>query len=631
MAWLKLAAAVAVTSLMASVIGASPAFGDVATAPAGSGRGAAATLAAGNQHTCALLSTDTVKCWGRNDSGQLGYGDTNNRGDNAGEMSDLLPVVDLGTGITASAVAAGDFHSCALLDTAEVKCWGDNRSGQLGYGDTNNRGDNPAEMGNALPTVDLGTGRTVVAIAPGDFHTCALLDNGSIKCWGKNLDGQLGYGDTNNRGDNAGEMGNALPTIDLGTGRTATAISAGDGHTCALLDNGTLKCWGESKLGQTGHGSKLSLGDNPSEMGNALPAVDLGTGRTATAMTAGDFHSCAILDNGTLKCWGKNIYGQLGYGDTNNRGDNAGEMGNALPTIDLGTGRTAVAVTAGFGQTCAVLDDATLKCWGRNSTGQLGYGDTIDRGDNPGEMGNALPTIDLGVGRTAVTVTTRHSHICVLLDNSDVKCWGDNSFGQLGVGNTSPLGDAAGEMGANLAPVVLSTTQTITIPPSPPSQPDPPTASAGNTTSRVYWVAPGDGGSPISGYIVESSTDGMAWTTSATLTTPTTQVILTGLTNRMRYRFRVSAVNSVGTSPPSLASALTAVVAPSIPCPTDPHGFTDVPATSFAVADITCIKGLGITTGTSPTTYDPAGNVTREQMAAFLARLWRKDHALWIS
>ena len=129
-------------------------------------------------------------------------------------------VIDLGTGRTATAIAAGNFHTCAILDNSSIKCWGRNDSGQLGIGDTGNRGDGShasglVQMGDRLPIVDLGAGRTARAISAGDRHTCAVLDNASIKCWGSNTAGELGLGDTNNRGDGSGEMGDILPVISL--------------------------------------------------------------------------------------------------------------------------------------------------------------------------------------------------------------------------------------------------------------------------------------------------------------------------------------------------------------------------------------------------------------------------------
>jgi alpha-tubulin suppressor-like RCC1 family protein len=191
-------------------------------------------------------------------------------------------------------------------------------------------------MGDDLPVVDLGTGRKAVTVYIGDETNCAILDNGSTKCWGRNSFGQLGLGDIFDRGDTAGEMGDNLPTINLGTGRTALSISVGGNHVCALLERGTVKCWGGNDYGQLGIGDEGHRGDGEGEMGDNLPAVDLGTGRTAVSISTGEFHSCAVLDDWqTVTCWGKNVYGTLGQGSTTNRGVNGGEMGDALEPVDL--------------------------------------------------------------------------------------------------------------------------------------------------------------------------------------------------------------------------------------------------------------------------------------------------------
>ena len=128
-------------------------------------------------------------------------------------------------------------------------------------------------------------------------------------------------------------MGDNLPSIDLGTGRTATAIAAGN-QSCALLDNASVKCWGENAQGQLGIDNTNLMGDETGDMGDNLPSIDLGTGRTATAIAAGYFHTCAALDNGAVKCWGDNFYGQLGIGTTDDMGNNTGEMAT-LTGIDL--------------------------------------------------------------------------------------------------------------------------------------------------------------------------------------------------------------------------------------------------------------------------------------------------------
>ena len=132
-------------------------------------------------------------------------------------------------------------------------------------------------------------------------------------------------------------------------------------------------------------------------MGDALPAVDLGSGRRVVDVSVGNWHVCAVLDDGSVKCWGRNDKGQLGLGDTGDRGDGSGEMGDALPAVDLGSNRTAVHVSPNRGHSCAVLDDGSVKCWGGNDVGQLGLGDTENRGDGLGEMGDALPSLDVGL------------------------------------------------------------------------------------------------------------------------------------------------------------------------------------------------------------------------------------------
>ena len=196
-------------------------------------------------------------------------------------------------------------------------------------------------------------------------------------------------------------MGDSLPAVELGSGRTATSITIGTGYTCVLLDDNSVKCWGKADDGQLGTGKEFTVGDALGEMGNTLLAIDLGTGRTATAIAVGGEHSCAILDNSSIKCWGKNSSGQLGLGHNDTRGgdqvNNLGAplMGDLLPSVDLGTGRTARGITAGDNQTCAILDNESIKCWGSNTAGQLGLGNTSNRGDNSSEMGDNLPVISL--------------------------------------------------------------------------------------------------------------------------------------------------------------------------------------------------------------------------------------------
>jgi cysteine-rich repeat protein len=411
-------------------------------------------VAAGGGHSCAVLTGGVVKCWGGNGGGQLGLGDIETRGETPDEMGNNLPAVDLGTGRTALSVSAGNDHTCALLSDGHVKCWGFNAQAQLGLGDTVNSG----KMGDGLPEVDLGTDMIALSVSAGNTHTCAVLGDGRVKCWGYNAEGQLGLGDGAHRGDEPNEMGDNLPAVELGTDKAALAVTTGADHTCALLNDGSVKCWGLNNSGQLGLGDTDQRGDQPNDMGDNLPAVSLGSDRVALAVGARGYYTCALLDDGSVKCWGLNISGQLGLGDTVIHGDGAYEMGDNLPVVSLGTDKSAVAISVGQGHSCVILSDASVKCWGYGAYGQLGLGDPVARGDNSGEMGDSLPAVSLGTGKTAVAITTGALHVCAILNNASVKCWGYNSSFQLGIGVDGNRGDQPNEMGDNLPAVKLFST-----------------------------------------------------------------------------------------------------------------------------------------------------------------------------
>lgn len=420
-------------------------------------------LSAGAFFTCALLGDGRVKCWGDNNHGQLGLGDTKVRGDEPGEMGAGLPAVDLGGGQKAVAIAAGSLHACAVLGDGGVKCWGYNNYGQLGLGTTESMGNQPGEMGNGLPYVDLGPGPKAIDVAAGGGHSCALLEDGAVKCWGYGGYGQLGIGAEDNRGDEPGEMGASLPAVDLGAGQKAIAISARGIHTCALLAGGTMKCWGANGHGQLGLGDVQDRGDEPGEMGNSLPALVVDSGKPVIAVASCPYMTCGLVKGGGVKCWGQNHRGQLGLGHTKALGDDPDEMVFDLSFVSLGAGQSAVAIAAGFSgfsatggaHVCAALGSGGLKCWGANDAGQLGLGDKQDRGGGPGEMGNALPLVDLGSGEKITAITAGSEHTCAALGGKAVKCWGLNDVGELGLGDTEGRGDDPGEMGGSLPAVSL--------------------------------------------------------------------------------------------------------------------------------------------------------------------------------
>ncbi|HWF50091.1 MAG TPA: hypothetical protein VG294_05525 [Solirubrobacteraceae bacterium] len=352
-------------------------------------------VSAGNNHTCALLAGGTVHCWGFNADGQLGYGNTNS----VLSAASAGPV-DLGPGRSAVAITAGGSHTCAILDTGDVLCWGFGFDGQLGY-DSRQNLDDSALTGSRTP-VDLG-GQKAIAISGGTQHTCAILVAGTVRCWGFGVKGQLGYGDPNNRGDGVcsgtppvcdAKVNDGLP-VNIGVGRTAVAISAGGLHTCAILDNGSVLCWGDGASGQLGYGNTNNVGD-AQQPGVSGQVVDLGAGRTAMAISAGDDHTCAILDNGSVLCWGDGANGELGYGATGNVGD-AQTPGSVGP-VNLGPGRTAVAISAGGTHTCALLDDGSVRCWGSDAYGQLGYCSTSNVGDSSGSTPDTAGPVNLVAG-----------------------------------------------------------------------------------------------------------------------------------------------------------------------------------------------------------------------------------------
>jgi alpha-tubulin suppressor-like RCC1 family protein len=368
------AALIALTVLVVTAGGGALDPSDASAEQAGSKihRRASGFLAAGARFSCARLDTGRVRCWGYALYGQLGNGDQFNIGDD--ENPGSVAPIDLGAGRTARAISAGFYHACAILDTGQVRCWGYGSNGALGYGNRQSIGD--GETPGSVGPVDLGAGRTAVAITGGGRHTCAILDNGKVRCWGEGRQGQLGYGNRKDIGDN--ETPGSVGPVKLGKGRKAVAISAGFKNTCAILDNGKVRCWGLGTSGQLGYGNTKKIGDD--ETPASVRPVKLGKGRKAIAISTWGRHTCAVLNNRKVLCWGTGKYGQLGYGNTRNIGDN--ESPGSVGPVKIGRGRKAVAIQGGGRHTFALLDNGRLRSWGLGSSGQLGYANTKNIGDN---------------------------------------------------------------------------------------------------------------------------------------------------------------------------------------------------------------------------------------------------------
>lgn len=377
-------------------------------------------VAAGSEHTCALLSSGAVRCWGLGTFGRLGYASSSSFGGNPGDVPALLADIDLGFG--ARAVAAGGSHTCALSEDGRVRCWGRGTFGQLGYGNSQNIGDDESPVFAG----DVPVGGVVTALAAGLNHTCALLEDASVKCWGLGSAGALGYGSTVNIG--AVDTPAAVGAVDLG-GR-AVQIAAGDLHTCALREDGAVLCWGFGTGGRLGYGNVANIGDDetPASVG------PISLGQRAVDIAAGSAHTCAVLEDGSVRCWGDGQNGRLGLASTTNVGDTPARLPDMVPTVSLGG--AAQAVTAGSAHTCVRMVDGAVRCFGLGGDGRLGLGNTVSVGDN--ELPDAVPPI--GFPGRVLGLEAGGAHTCALLADATY-CWGQNQSGQLGLGTTADLGD----------------------------------------------------------------------------------------------------------------------------------------------------------------------------------------------
>lgn len=336
------------------------------------------SISAGGGHTCAVLSDKTIKCWGWNYSGQLGDGTYENS---------LTPVKvkDIDNAVV---VSAGAHHTCSVLSDGVVKCWGYNYSGQLGDG-TNDDSN--------TPVIVKGLQKAIV-VSAGSRHSCAVLSDGYVKCWGENSNGKLGDGTYKNSN---------IPVTVSGIS-SAVSVSAGGEHSCAVLSNGEVMCWGDNGSGQLGDGTN---NDSP------IP-VKVRDINNAIGVSAGGHHTCVVLSDKTIRCFGDNYFGQLG---------NKSNDSSSLPVVVNDITDASDSIAAGEDHTCAVLINGIVKCWGRNRYGQLGNGTD----DNNYNYPVSVKDID-----NAISVSAGGEYSCAILSDHIAKCWGSNFYGQLGDGTT---------------------------------------------------------------------------------------------------------------------------------------------------------------------------------------------------
>jgi alpha-tubulin suppressor-like RCC1 family protein len=320
-------------------------------------------------------------------------------------------------------IDGGDGHFCVVLQPGVLRCWGQGDQGQLGWGNDDNLGDDERidEQGNLQVGVD------VIQVDVGGAHSCVLAQDGGIRCWGANTHGQLGQGHRRS----VGGLGDSSPSelTNIALGGPALQVAAGGNHTCALMANGEVRCWGQGAQGQLGYGAIDDVGDGAGVSPLEAGPVDLGA--AAIYVASGLSHTCAVLEGGDVKCWGDNAKGQLGYRFAGNAGD--GTTGRAVPSeLDiLALSAPVRSLQLSAEHSCARFEDRRVRCWGSNTHGQLGDGDTQQVGGAAGiDLATGIDVL-LGLDRV-VDVTVGLQHTCASLQNGEIRCWGAGAAGAIG-------------------------------------------------------------------------------------------------------------------------------------------------------------------------------------------------------
>jgi alpha-tubulin suppressor-like RCC1 family protein len=324
-------------------------------------------IVAGEDSTCALLSDRMIRCWGENSYGRLGDGTRTDRS---------IPV-KVRNVTDAVSISMGSHHACAVLADGTVKCWGQAMFGRLGI----------VTQEDFSAPVEVSGLRDVVSVSAGTVHNCALLKDGTLRCWGNNSDGQLGNGTRS--------LSNPQPVEVTGL-RDVASFAVGSHHTCAALKNGQVKCWGRNNFGQLG-----TTFDKIEQSSIPVDILDVGH---AVSLAAGEEHTCALLDLGTVRCWGAS---------------QPFSRDQVAPgwVAEL---RDVASLSAKGSRNCALLLDGRVKCWGG---GIAQWADDRNRGTKPSEVPSLEGVESISVGSF---------HICALLKNQKAYCWGSNEFWNLG-------------------------------------------------------------------------------------------------------------------------------------------------------------------------------------------------------
>ena len=358
----------------------------------GSGKVQHESISLGQNHACMADIDGGMQCWGIGSDGRLATGGTT-------QQTSPTPYSEWYDGPSEIGyVSSGNAHSCALDGSQHLFCWGSSDQYQNGV-------TTGSEYRATRHTQDHMYQREWAMISAGGLFTCGIAVDATVWCWGDNNHGQLGYGVTNDKA--------TAQQVQLPEAVNATSLSAGGEHVCALTDNGDVYCWGRNIEGQLGLGNTTST---------SLPLKAITpTGKSVSALSAGQRHTCAIFDDGTVGCWGQNTYGQLGDGTTDDR--------STPSTVILAGQRAPLQISSGDELTCLLFDDASIQCWGRNDQGQLGTGNTIDS--------TAPQSLDIPAHLSAYSISVGERHACALFHDGVPRCWGYNGYGNLGIGSTT--------------------------------------------------------------------------------------------------------------------------------------------------------------------------------------------------
>ena len=470
------------------------------------------TISAGGNHTCAIVADGSLWCWGRNDKGQLGLGDT----------TDRPSPTRVGSATNWRSVSSGsNSTTCAVNTLNEVYCWGYNFSGQVGV--------DKATTSVTSPTKVSALGTTVQSVSVGSFNACVVTTAATVKCWGSNSYGALGSGVT---------LGTSThtPTSIANLSGTYSVVAAGGDGVCAQTTDNTVYCWGSDLWGQRGDGSTQTAdGANPTRISTGAVVVGLVAGADTGS-------NCVVTQNSGVLCWGQNTDNFL---NTTAGNMTSPIVTNVSPFYVSGSNVAARGFSIGSRFACMLRNaDASIVCGGIDTL--TGVGAT-------GRVTNA-PT---GTGFLAMTTGT--SHGCAIRSDRRLVCWGLNAYGQVGTGSTGTATAAtAVTFGAN-------STQTVGAEPVAPSAPGSVTVTATYRALDVTWTTPTSSGTGwISDYEHRySSNSGGSWSSWSSFGTTGNSGRISGLTSGTNYLVQIRAKTSDGVSDPTSSAS---AVAPTSGC-----------------------------------------------------------------